>query len=990
MAGSEAALERMLDALEIPRAGSPGAPKLVINLLLSKGLSNSLNDHWEETGPRDNKRPNKPKNPRVGRHRMKPPFVTDEEECRAERQLDNFMSDIILPLAARTNAIVIVNPFTCNCILTQSFQRTVALHKMKWGRKPPFWVIAMTDDMAHIYGNTNPEAEWRKVRRKCRAWRERQNGIFEAFKRELDYHGTHWDEEKQCWSNFSQVHDFDPNVSMMILSDGVVCENKRSGKWKLDSSAFALLRTELLRFLASSLPSVALQTGRGDVSAHPDMNPGISLVQAKTPLINIDLRERKPVNGATVNSRKELIQSAMDDFDDLRSQLLQRPCLETGRAPLGCKWKEVGRESAEMGTEIKNEALVAVLRDNLQKKVELRKDDLENVEWTSMAPWSHDCYIKVGDKYFKPNDDGPLVDNLIHCNIAWFLDVLKGDGDPGTTKLHCQKREGQDHMPLYRAVQQAKAEAKKMLRDKRSHEFQGDLPVRSALSDVGKKDLPMATQDEIDDVAFRLADRYYQDRFLQDRNSQQYSNSHAEAYPKEIMTLANEIRTLLTSPHFFFLNVHGPLEVAETLVHQIVKLDRLPARNSYEGLQLLQEAWCEYDVTMHLANRYKWVSKLLFALQLALGWAIVFIGTAEKELGEKDIVNTQNWRHVVFGLALGVTLVIAFEALFNSKARWRQLRSAAGSLESLVYLYRTRVGQFELDPRNADSRQPEEELCLALQKWRSDLILSGDLHLSSLQKKHPETIYFHEQTPNARRPRDEIPHQNTTTRDQAHPDGAGSAVGAERRDRKNFKMLLSSESDLEKAIARDDDDDDDLLDDFYSPLPPEKYLDIRIKQRLSFYQRRIPQYARSRYILKAILVLLTTAASAVSAYGLSVWALVIAAAVSMLTSWSEFVDTGRKVERYTKAVVDLKNLTSYWKHLTYFEKASPVTIRDVVMAGESTISDERVAWLSTAQKSPADKEGEGSDQGKGSSIERGKTAKTDSQHTATANKVHPL
>ena len=121
MAGSEAALERMLDALEIPRAGSPGAPKLVINLLLSKGLSNSLNDHWKETGPRDNKRPNKPNNPRVGRRRIKPPFVTDKEECQAERQLDNFMSDIILPLAARTNAIVIVNPFTCNCIHVQLY-----------------------------------------------------------------------------------------------------------------------------------------------------------------------------------------------------------------------------------------------------------------------------------------------------------------------------------------------------------------------------------------------------------------------------------------------------------------------------------------------------------------------------------------------------------------------------------------------------------------------------------------------------------------------------------------------------------------------------------------------------------------------------------------------------------------------------------------------------------------------------------------------------
>jgi len=177
------------------------------------------------------------------------------------------------------------------------------------------------------------------------------------------------------------------------------------------------------------------------------------------------------------------------------------------------------------------------------------------------------------------------------------------------------------------------------------------------------------------------------------------------------------------------------------------------------------------------------------------------------------------------------------------------------------------------------------------------------------------------------------------------------------------------------------------LDDFYSPLTPEVYLEIRIKEHLSFYQQRIPQYARDRYIFKAIIVLLASAASAVSAYGLSVWALVIASASAMLTSWTEFADTGRKVERYTRAVVELENLVSRWKSLTEVEKASPVTIYDVVITGESIISNERVAWVSTAQKSMKEKE-DGADESRGS--EWGKSAKSDSRPPANANKVHPL
>ena len=384
----------------------------------------------------------------------------------------------------------------------------------------------------------------------------------------------------------------------------------------------------------------------------------------------------------------------------------------------------------------------------------------------------------------------------------------------------------------------------------------------------------------------------------------------------------------------------------------------------------MQEAWCEYDVEMHFADRNKLFSKLLFSLQLVLGWAIVFIGTAEKDFGDRGIADTSNWRHVVFGFTVGATLLISFEALFNAKARWRKLRSSAGSLESILFLYRTRVGQFALDQLNADSGQPEEELCLALKKWRSDLVSGSDLQLSSLKKQHPETIYFHEQTPNARRPGVEKRHSNPTTSDQANLSGGDSALASCGSAIQGGKRVSDTSAslgrDVETALPRGSASPNQ--DDIYSPMMPELYIDVRIKEYLLFYQRRIPQYARDRYILKAILVLLTTTAAVASAYGFSVWALVITSAAAAITSWTEFADTGRKVERYTRAVVELENLVSSWKNLTEVEKASPAMIHDVVITGESIISDERVAWVSTAQKSSTEKGG-GGDEGRNNSNE---------------------
>jgi hypothetical protein len=730
---------------------------------------------------------------------------------------------------------------------------------------------------------------------------------------------------------------------------------------------------------------LALQTGSLKMAQGLGMQEGVSLVQAKVPLMNIDLRERQSVKSR--GNREQLIQAAKDDFDKFRSDLVQRPSHETGRGPLGLKWEQVGTQQPENGTEINHAALAAVLQENLELGAEtdqkteilLSKKDVLKLK---LPPLSDDCYIQVGKKYFKPEKNlrllswMPFVDNLLHCNIAWFLAVLKGDGDPHTP-IFCQLKKGKGsdhtdlHLPLYKAVLQAQSEAEAGVFHANEN---GTLQV--------------ATGQEIDEVSKFLADRYYQDYFLGNTKAQETSSSYAEAHMHEISTLRNEIRTLLNSPNLFFLNVHSPTEVAEKLVRQIVRLDRLPANNSLEGLQLLQEAWCEYDIAMHLANRYKVGSKLLFVMQLVLGWVIVFIGTAKEEFDDEGIANTSDWRHVVFGLTLGSTLLISLDAMFNAKTRWRQLRSSAGSLESLLYLYRTRVGQFELDPGNEDSRQPELELCAALKKWRLDLVAGGDLQLSSIRREHPETIYFHEQTPNARRPRAERAHPIAKTRGQPTPSGGGSAGarGARPGDGEVLEMSVPPERDAEKGVPMGP--TSPQLDDFYSPQTPSAYVDIRIKRYLSFYKQRIPQYARDRLIIKGFLVLLTIAASAVSAYGFSMWALVIASAAAALTSWTEFADTGRKVERYTRAVVELDNLVSHWKSLTEVDKASPVTIFNVVMTGESIISDERVAWVSTAQKSSTEKDGE-SDEGRSDRNQTGMTAKANPRQTATTNKVYP-
>ena len=78
------------------------------------------------------------------------------------------------------------------------------------------------------------------------------------------------------------------------------------------------------------------------------------------------------------------------------------------------------------------------------------------------------------------------------------------------------------------------------------------------------------------------------------------------------------------------------------------------------------------------------------------------------------------------------------------------------------------------------------------------------------------------------------------------------------------------------------------------------------------------------------------------------WAVCVTSAAAMVTSWVEFSDYGKKTERYTRAVVEIRNLKSRWTCTLEAEKAAPTSISCLVQNGESIISDERIGWLATS------------------------------------------
>lgn len=63
------------------------------------------------------------------------------------------------------------------------------------------------------------------------------------------------------------------------------------------------------------------------------------------------------------------------------------------------------------------------------------------------------------------------------------------------------------------------------------------------------------------------------------------------------------------------------LEEVSRTISSVVKIDRLPKHNSMEALLSLQDAWDHVDAYHRLADFYKVVTKLSYALLLIAGLA---------------------------------------------------------------------------------------------------------------------------------------------------------------------------------------------------------------------------------------------------------------------------------------------------------------------------------------------------------------------------------
>ena len=353
-------------------------------------------------------------------------------------------------------------------------------------------------------------------------------------------------------------------------------------------------------------------------------------------------------------------------------------------------------------------------------------------------------------------------------------------------------------------------------------------------------------------------------------------------------------------------------------------MDRLPERNSPEGLELLQQAWVHYDVAVHLAQRYKLVSKVVFICRLVVGWLVVLFATSR-------YLSWWGGDDLIFGLSLLVSLLLSVDAWVDAKARHRALQNGASSIESLIWKFRARVGQFSQDKLGEyDARS--EDVCLqqAMTTWMQKLVGSADLKSTGLEQNWTAEVYCHHQ----------------------------------------FEVSANSPMTLQE-------------DDFHTPIRPSKYIQLRLVSSMEFFRDRIPRYTWWHDALKVAQLLCAVAASVLAYLGNARYVVVFTSVAVAITGWIGFHGVSDKIVRYNSIARNIQMLITWWTALTPIEKAGVTNISQLIEQGEAILCAEH----SASQGMITEAQVEEPDPKKSTSNNAGALAK--SANSSNRYRVHP-
>ncbi len=144
---------------------------------------------------------------------------------------------------------------------------------------------------------------------------------------------------------------------------------------------------------------------------------------------------------------------------------------------------------------------------------------------------------------------------------------------------------------------------------------------------------------------------------------------------------------LLSHPLTSSGSVHDVDKLKRKLM-SVAKIDRMPPAKSLESLIAIQDCWDHFEVYSEIATSYKRLSKYAYITLLVIATLITVASVVDSNQIPFDS------RQPILILSFISTAVVGYISYTNPAIRWQQLRMAALSIESNIWLFRTGAGVY--------------------------------------------------------------------------------------------------------------------------------------------------------------------------------------------------------------------------------------------------------------------------------------------------------
>jgi hypothetical protein len=133
-------------------------------------------------------------------------------------------------------------------------------------------------------------------------------------------------------------------------------------------------------------------------------------------------------------------------------------------------------------------------------------------------------------------------------------------------------------------------------------------------------------------------------------------------------------------------------------------------------------------------------------------------------------------------------------------------------------------------------------------------------------------------------------------------------------------------------------------DDGYSRLTPARYMELRLDDQISFYNKRVLKLGQrlSRYSVGSLII--GSSGTIFAAINHGVWIAVTTAFATALTTYLRYYQTEETLIKYNCAKADLLDIKAWWAALTPVETKLPQNAERLVEITEQVLEQETAGW----------------------------------------------